>query len=404
MRSEIVGLLDKADAAIGSSVGVVEDDALERAAVAMRNARVRVSYPEEILVVALVGGTGSGKSSLANAVCETEVAEIGGIRPTTDEPLALIPPRMTVTMSGYLDSLGVSRRKPQKVAEWLCLIDMPDTDSVELANRLRVNELLPRLDVVVWVLDPEKYRDAALHHGYLEPLSPYARQFVFVLNQSDRLAPDEVDAVVRDLQLALTEDGIDSGTVIVAAANPPAGPPIGVTELVAHLRRLAETRTGCYDKLLIDLEEAASSLLEATGGSGLDFERRIAVVVKDGASQIAYGNREEAVGLIHGFLETLAGEAGGPVGLRLLDLATGVSGHVQAAMEAAGSVPETPKAKWIRWREPPPEPTHEMKAEAAQASLEASVVSTARVVLAARARANAALADLALSVAGLRAD
>lgn len=401
MRSEIVGLLDKADIAISSSVGIVEGEALDRAAAATRNARIRVSYPEEILVVALVGGTGSGKSSLANAISETEAAEIGGVRPTTDEPLALLPPRMTLTMSGYLDSLGVSRRKPQNVADWLCLIDMPDTDSVEMENRLRVDELLPRLDVVVWVLDPEKYRDAALHHRYLEPLAPYAGQFIFVLNQSDRLAPDEVDSVVRDLELALTEDGIDSGTVIVTAANPPAGPPIGVAELVSHLERLSATRMGCYDKLLIDLEEAAASLLAATGGSGLDFERRVVPVVAGSASHIAKGQEEEATELVRQFLETLASEAGGPIERRLLDNAAGVSAYIQEAREAAAAIPESANKRWIRWSEPPPEPIREMRTEAAAAVLDELVTSPARGILARRAKANAALADLALSVTDL---
>ncbi len=104
----------------------------------------------------------------------------------------------------------VSRRTPASRTassgpgpEWLCLIDLPDTDSIEVDHRLTVDGLLPRIDVVVWVVDPEKYRDASLHLGLIVPLSAYQSQFVFALNQVDRLSPEDAVAVSDDLALAL---------------------------------------------------------------------------------------------------------------------------------------------------------------------------------------------------------
>ncbi len=402
MRSELVGLLDKADIAISTGAGVADAEALEQAAETVRNARIRLMYPEDVLVVALVGGTGSGKSSIANALCETEAAEIGGVRPTTGEPLALLPPRLSTVMSGYLDSLGVTRRHPQKVSERLCVLDMPDTDSVELENRLQVEALLPRLDVVIWVLDPEKYRDAVLHHRYLARLAPYSRQFVFVLNQADRLAKDEIDLVARDLELALTEDGIDSGTVIATAANPPAGPPTGIDQLRAHLERLADDKSGCFDKILIDLERAAHVLLRSTGGAGLGFEERVARVLADAAEDISQGKGEDATTSISAFLEELAKESGGSTGLALRELASGASTQVQRAREAAGSV-RVPQRRWIQWSEPPQEPDAGARVEAARAVLEDVTAGPARKFLSRRAAANATLTDLAISVADLTA-
>lgn len=402
MRDEIVGLLEKADVAVASAVGVVPGENLEPAARAVRNGRVRLSYPPEILVVALVGGTGSGKSSLANAICGTEVAEVGGVRPTTGEPLALIPPRATITISGYLDEMGIKRRKPQKAADWLCLIDMPDIDSVELDNRLRVDELLPRLDVVVWVLDPEKYRDAVLHHKYLAPLAPYASQFVFVLNQADRLHSEEIDSVLGDLQRALTEDGIESGTVVVTAADPPNTPPQGVGDLVAHLETLSRTRAGCYHKLLVDLEEAAAGLLKATGGTGIDFERRAARAVSDSAELIADERPGEAVNVLKDTIETFAREAHGPAGDRLMECAAAVPGHVQGALEDVLAITGEPDKKWIRWSEPKPVPVRGLRVDAAAERLSASLVAPMRLSLMPRAQANAAIADLALSAADVK--
>ncbi|MCZ6630107.1 MAG: ABC transporter, partial [Actinobacteria bacterium] len=76
MHDTMVGLLEKADLAIASCAGVIEEDDLEPMARSVRDAKIRISYPEDISVVALVGGTGSGKSSLANAVCGADVAMI----------------------------------------------------------------------------------------------------------------------------------------------------------------------------------------------------------------------------------------------------------------------------------------------------------------------------------------
>ena len=43
------------------------------------------------------------------------------------------------------------------------------------------------VDLLVWVADPQKYADAALHDGYLRPLAGHGDAMVVVLNQADRL-------------------------------------------------------------------------------------------------------------------------------------------------------------------------------------------------------------------------
>ena len=49
----------------------------------------------------------------------------------------------------------------------LVLLDLPDHDSTEVAHRLEVDRLVALVDVLVWVLDPQKYADAAIHDRYL---------------------------------------------------------------------------------------------------------------------------------------------------------------------------------------------------------------------------------------------
>src|SRR5699024_494546 len=50
----------------------------------------RLALGVDLTVVALVGGTGSGKSSLFNAISGLSFADVGAIRPTTDRAAACV--------------------------------------------------------------------------------------------------------------------------------------------------------------------------------------------------------------------------------------------------------------------------------------------------------------------------
>ena len=87
------------------------------------------------------------------------------------------------TAGPLLDWLEVPRRHRQRATagpdgpagprRWsgLVLLDLPDHDSTEVAHRLEVDRLVALVDVLVWVLDPQKYADAAVHDRYLRPLA-----------------------------------------------------------------------------------------------------------------------------------------------------------------------------------------------------------------------------------------
>ena len=64
------------------------------------------------------------------------------------------------------------------------------------------------VDVMVWVVDPQKYADAVLHERYLRPLVEHAPVMVVVLNQIDRLPPAEREACLRDLRRLLDSEGL----------------------------------------------------------------------------------------------------------------------------------------------------------------------------------------------------
>jgi hypothetical protein len=79
------------------------------------------------------------------------------------------------------------------------ILDLPDIDSLDPEHRARVEEVLPRVDAVLWVSDPEKYHDAVLHDEFLARWMPRLERQLMVLNKRDRLSPRDAELVARDL-------------------------------------------------------------------------------------------------------------------------------------------------------------------------------------------------------------
>jgi GTP-binding protein EngB required for normal cell division len=319
MRS-LLEVLDLLDLAVARSRGVIVDEATEHAAAVAANVRARRWFLGDVLVVALAGGTGSGKSSLLNALAGEELASVSALRPHTDSPLAWVPSGAAVEIGPLLDDLGVTERLDNTQLPGLAIIDLPDMDSIAEWHRRIVDDLLPRVDAVVWVCDPEKYHDPVLHDGFLWPLAQYHRQFVFVLNKIDRLPADDRPLVQAHLTAILEDAGYPAPRVMVTAAAPDSGPPIGIEELIKHVDHRLDAKTAALTKLAEDVRGAAFSLAAAEGlwdGWGTGFT--------------GVGNDPEAV------VRSLAGCVGEPSARRLRDALGaedpgGVAGAVAAAL------------------------------------------------------------------------
>jgi GTP-binding protein EngB required for normal cell division len=401
MPDDLAGLLERADLALGSCAGVIEEAELAPLIEAVRAVRTRASYPDDLLVVALAGGTGSGKSSLLNAIAEEDLVDVGGVRPTTSRPAAAVPSGSGSSVDGYLDRLGISERHVYEGAG-LCLIDLPDTDSVHVEHRHRVDGLLPLVDVIVWVTDPEKYRDARLHDDYLKPMAEYSSQFVFVVNQVDRLAGSEVADVCHDLESALEEDWLEEFLVIPTAAAPPSGPPIGIDDLRRALDDKRQDHRTLYGKLLTDLAETSRALSSETG-TGLDFDTRAGEAVDRASEQLAAGDGRAATETLIRFLDALVDEAGGLTSAKLEVIAAEVPDHLR---RIEGELPAAPTGRrvWLRRRRNRARPTTLDRVATARALVSEAVVRPARATLARRALAVAAIAEFALEVENLRHD
>lgn len=283
-------LIDRFDRLVATADGLVPEDALEDAARVGRRARDRRGFLGDTVVVALAGGTGSGKSSLINALAGEFVAESGAQRPTTFEPLAWIPANPEPGLVRLLDSIGINERVGQDRVPWLAVIDLPDTDSVTEENRATVERMLPLVDAVVWVVDPEKYQDRVIHERYLAPLARHADRFLFVLNHIDRIESDDVEQLRSDLANSLEGDGIAAPTILTTAADPPFGDPLGIDEFVEAMRALGDAKTVVERGLIADLEDAAGRIAGAAGVedvSGTGFTTRWQVVLEEASQALA---------------------------------------------------------------------------------------------------------------------
>ena len=210
----------------GFDLGLLEaaEDLLARA-----GERLRLSA--EHTVVALAGGTGSGKSSLFNALAGADLSPVGVTRPITIAPHACV--WRPDGAGPLLDWLGVPRRYRygrasaldggEESLAGLVLLDLPDHDSVVTGSSAEVDRLVGLADLMIWVLDPQKYADAAVHRRYLAPLAGHSAVTAVVLNQVDQLTGQEAEECVGDLRRLLDSADFRDPRVLVTSARTGAG-------------------------------------------------------------------------------------------------------------------------------------------------------------------------------------
>lgn len=278
--------LDEAIAA-AAALGVPTDEARAVA----REVAGRLGFPADTYVLALVGGTGVGKSSLLNALAGSAVSSASVRRPTTAHPLAWVPRSGRTELGGLLGWLGIPddevRDHAQDALGNVAILDLPDVDSVEVAHRERVEAILPRVDAVVWVTDPEKYHDAILHDDFLTTWLPRLERQVVVLNKTDRLTADDAARIRHDLErdLALKAGrGIRGGAVVrVLPTSARGSGSAGIDELRDWLADAVEAKRVVRAHVVTAI---AAAVAELAGAAGVDPTARARPFL-DGASRRA---------------------------------------------------------------------------------------------------------------------
>jgi energy-coupling factor transporter ATP-binding protein EcfA2 len=307
--------------------GRLDTALLDRAAAVSSRAGERLLLSADHTVVALAGATGSGKSSLFNALAGADVSTVGVRRPTTAYAAAAV-----WGMEGaepLLDWLGVpTRHAVNEVLTdelgGLVLLDLPDHDSTALTHRLEVDRLVELVDMLVWVVDPQKYADAALHERYLRRLASHDAVTVVVLNQIDRLGGQAAtQTCLADLQRLLREDGLSEASVLGVSARTAAG----LGDLRGLLAGAVRRRQAVTARIAADLDRLGRDVTEQAGLASAARPGRI-------------GRRERGK-----LVDALCDAAGVPA----VTAAVGGS-YVSGAVGATG----WPFTRWVRRLRPDP--------------------------------------------------
>lgn len=305
--------------AISYGEGRVPETVLLDAAETLERLSQRRELSTEHTVIGFFGATGSGKSTLFNAIAGQNIALSAPTRPTTSTVQAAI--WEAEGSEELLDWLGIDKRvypqtqalaaegeasdgngagkhnkaggaaAPNAVTEpapglfnrirravggrgemrtrtgGLILLDMPDFDSVTTTNRDLAARMMRYVDVLVWVVDPQKYADAVIHRDFMVPLAASGAQALCVLNQADKLAPAEVPAVLASLTRLLQAEGTEAH-LLAAPIAVSARTGDGVDVLRDLLAQVAAAKSLSLQRTDAQLHATASQLRTYAGGEG----------------------------------------------------------------------------------------------------------------------------------------
>jgi hypothetical protein len=167
-----------------------------------------------------------------------------------------IAPRHQIMRDSLLD-IGAEDQALQGVV----LLDLPDHDSTEVSHHLEVDRLIELADLMIWVLDPQKYADAAVHDRYLAPLSTHWAVMMVVLNHVDEVPDDRRQSMLDDIRRLLDADGLERVPLLATSAVTGEGIDALRYAIADRVRAKEVTRA----RLEADLKSAAQQLSDATG-------------------------------------------------------------------------------------------------------------------------------------------
>jgi GTP-binding protein EngB required for normal cell division len=287
-RADVAVLARRVDALrrfIRASEGYVPEPTLVAARTVVDRAGERLALSSSHTVVALAGATGSGKSTIFNALGGFQLSRVGVRRPTTAvahaciwgasgaEPLLdwlSVPPQHRFSRESALDG------NDEAALRGLVLIDLPDFDSVEVGHRVEVDRLLRLVDLVVWVMDPQKYADKLVHETYLRQFSEHRDITVVLLHQADRLSRADSERCVADLRILLEHDGLPGVPCFATSAK---GQP-GLDALRILLSQTVTKRESALRRMTGDVATAVTDLRPLVVKSPVDERVEPAVATR----------------------------------------------------------------------------------------------------------------------------
>jgi 50S ribosome-binding GTPase len=175
--------------------------------------RTRARSLDAPLVVLLLGPTGSGKSTLFNTIAGRAASPTGVLRPTTRTAIVLAHPDDAAALrEGTLAGIEPERIRFETdagLAPGLALVDAPDIDSVEHANRELADRLVEAADLCLFVTTATRYADR-VPWLVLGRVRERGLPLVVVVNRLPSEADDRRE-VLDDVERLFTEAGLAGG-------------------------------------------------------------------------------------------------------------------------------------------------------------------------------------------------
>ncbi len=160
--------------------------------------------PEFPLIACLIGGTGTGKSTLFNSLAGEKISDVGMRRPCTLKAVILAHEQFVTRIenSPYSEEgtdtqlIVVAHLRPELSP--LILVDTPDFDSVETSNRMIFESFFVICDIVIFVTSQEKYADHSGWETLLQAIR-WGKKTICVMNKvtSDTAYVDFHDNVLK---------------------------------------------------------------------------------------------------------------------------------------------------------------------------------------------------------------
>jgi energy-coupling factor transporter ATP-binding protein EcfA2 len=251
---------------------------------------------ESPLLVVLLGPTGAGKSTLMNTLARASVSRTGVLRPTTREAVLLASDAdAAVLRRGALAGIDAGQivRAPAATASaGLAIVDAPDLDSVERANRLIADALVEAADLGIFVTSAVRYADK-VPFDVVQRIAARGLPILIVVN---RMPADDAEqrVVLEDLRRVLKDTalrGIDDARVqIVGVAEgrlDPSGERIAPDAAAPVVQRV--------DELARDRERRLALARRALEGALAGLDPLLAAVTADVERAAAEGETLRAI-------------------------------------------------------------------------------------------------------------